>query len=237
MKPIRCYILDDEPLAVALLSDYVQKSPLLELVGSSTSALTALAELQQLEVDLCFIDIQMPELTGLQIMNLLGRKTYFIITSAYNQYALEGYEHNVIDYLLKPITYERFFKSIQKAMPLVVQNTTPLAPPIKTEQENHLFIKSDGKHIKVLFDDLKYVEGLKDYLVLHLKNERLITLSTLKEMEDKLPNQQFIRVHKSYIINKQHLDTIERNRLYIDKAIIPIGDTYKKTVLGQLLKE
>jgi len=119
MSSIRCYILDDEPMAVALLSDYVNKSPQLTLVGSSTSALQALADLQQLEVDLCFIDIQMPELTGLQIMSLLGRKTYFIITSAYNQYALEGYEHNVIDYLLKPVTYERFFKSIQKATPIL----------------------------------------------------------------------------------------------------------------------
>ncbi|GAQ14949.1 two-component system response regulator [Myroides odoratimimus] len=236
MNPIRCYILDDEPLAVALLSDYVQKSPQLELVGSSTSALTALTELQQLDVDLCFIDIQMPELTGLQIMNLLGRKAYFIITSAYNQYALEGYEHNVIDYLLKPITYERFFKSIQKASPIIQQNNIVTTPP-KIDQENHLFIKTDGKHIKVLFNDLKYIEGLKDYLVLHLVNERLITLCTLKEMEDKLPSHQFIRVHKSFIINKQHLDTIERNRLYIDKAIIPIGETYKKLVLGQLLKE
>ncbi|MDM1398967.1 response regulator transcription factor [Myroides odoratimimus] len=236
MSTIRCYILDDEPLAVALLSDYVQKSPQLVLVGSSTSALTSLTELQQLDVDLCFIDIQMPELTGLQIMNLLGRKTYFIITSAYNQYALEGYEHNVIDYLLKPITYERFFKSIQKTSPIIQQNNIVTTPP-KIDQENHLFIKTDGKHIKVLFNDLKYIEGLKDYLVLHLVNERLITLCTLKEMEDKLPSHLFIRVHKSFIINKQHLDAIERNRLYIDKAIIPIGETYKKTVLGQLLKE
>ena len=236
MSPIRCYILDDEPLAVALLSDYVQKSPQLELVGSSTSALTALTELQQLDVDLCFIDIQMPELTGLQIMNLLGRKAYFIITSAYNQYALEGYEHNVIDYLLKPITYERFFKSIQKASPIIQQNNIVTTPP-KIDQENHLFIKTDGKHIKVLFNDLKYIEGLKDYLVLHLVNERLITLCTLKEMEDKLPSHLFIRVHKSFIINKQHLDTIERNRLYIDKTIIPIGETYKKTVLTQLIRE
>ncbi|MEK6494950.1 LytTR family DNA-binding domain-containing protein [Myroides odoratimimus] len=236
MSTIRCYILDDEPLAVALLSDYVQKSPQLELVGSSTSALTALTELQQLDVDLCFIDIQMPELTGLQIMNLLGRKAYFIITSAYNQYALEGYEHNVIDYLLKPITYERFFKSIQKASPIIQQNNIVTTPP-KIDQENQLFIKTDGKHIKVLFNDLKYIEGLKDYLVLHLVNERLITLCTLKEMEDKLPSHLFIRVHKSFIINKQHLDTIERNRLYIDKTIIPIGETYKKTVLTQLIRE
>ncbi|MDM1346849.1 LytR/AlgR family response regulator transcription factor [Myroides marinus] len=236
MSSIRCYILDDEPMAVALLSDYVNKSPQLTLVGSSTSALQALTDLQQLEVDLCFIDIQMPELTGLQIMSLLGRKTYFIITSAYNQYALEGYEHNVIDYLLKPVTYERFFKSIQKATPILSMPITKEEPK-KTSQENFLFVKTDGKHIKVQYEDLKYVEGLKDYLVLHLANEKIITLSTLKEMEEKLPSTLFIRVHKSYIINKQHLDSIERNRLYIDKAIVPIGETYKKTVLGQLIKE
>ncbi|MDM1531860.1 LytR/AlgR family response regulator transcription factor [Myroides marinus] len=236
MSSIRCYILDDEPMAVALLSDYVNKSPQLTLVGSSTSALQALTDLQQLEVDLCFIDIQMPELTGLQIMSLLGRKTYFIITSAYNQYALEGYEHNVIDYLLKPVTYKRFFKSIQKATPIL---SVPISKeePKKISQENFLFVKTDGKHIKVQYKDLKYVEGLKDYLVLHLVSEKIITLSTLKEMEEKLPSTLFIRVHKSYIINKQHLDSIERNRLYIDKAIVPIGETYKKTVLGQLIKE
>jgi DNA-binding LytR/AlgR family response regulator len=223
-------------MAVALLSDYVQKTPQLQLVGSTTSALQALTELQNTTVDICFIDIQMPELSGLQLMSLLGKKTYFIITSAYNQYALEGYEHNVIDYLLKPITYERFFKSIQKATSIIHIVDTP-----KTIKEDspttYMFVKTDGKHVKVDFNDLMYIEGLKDYLVLHLINERIITLSTLKEMEEKLPTNLFMRVHKSYIINKQHLDTIERNRLYINKAIIPIGETYKKTVLQDLIKE
>ncbi|SFI84620.1 LytR/AlgR family response regulator transcription factor [Myroides guanonis] len=232
MNLIQCYILDDEPMAVALLNEYVQKSPHLQLIGSSTSAIQALTELQHLKVDLCFIDIQMPELTGLQIMNLLGNKSYFIITSAYNQYALQGYEHNVLDYLLKPITYERFLKSILKVTPIIEQHTTD-----KTHhKQDYLFVKTDGKHIKVFFNELKYVEGLKDYLILHLSNERLITLSTLKDMEDKLPSDLFVRIHKSYIINKQHIEAIERNRLYIEKAIIPIGETYKKTVLTQLIK-
>jgi DNA-binding LytR/AlgR family response regulator len=223
-------------MAVALLSEYVQKTPQLQLTGSTTSALQALTDLQHTAIDICFIDIQMPELSGLQLMNLLGNKTYFIITSAYNQYALEGYEHNVIDYLLKPITYERFLKSIQKATPIVqtpsTQNTTT-----KEELTNYMFVKTDGKHIKVVYEELMYIEGLKDYLVLHLRNERIVTLSTLKEMEDKLPQHLFIRVHKSYIINKKHLDTIERNRLYINKAIIPIGETYKKTVLQNLINK
>lgn len=233
MSLIRCYILDDEPMVVALLSDYVAKTPNLELVGSSTSALQALTDLQTKTVDICFIDIQMPELTGLQLMNLLGKKTFFIITSAYHQYALEGYEHNVVDYLLKPITYERFFKSIQKISAII--NEKPQQEV--TAQNNFIFVKTDGKHIKIAFNELLFIEGLKDYLVLHLPKEKIIILSTLKEMEDKLPLSIFMRVHKSYIVNKQHLNTIERNRLYINLSIIPIGETYKKAVLKELLHE
>lgn len=226
MKILNCYIIDDEPMAVALLSDYVNKTPQLNLLGSSTSAITGLSDIQHLQVDICFVDIQMPELTGLQIMNLVGNKTFFIITSAYSQYALDGYEHNAIDYLLKPISYDRFLKSTQKAINIIT------LPPTVTQE--HIFIKTDGKHIKVNLIDILFIESMKDYLAIQLANERLITLSTLTDFKSKLPQTVFIQTHKSFIVNTKKIETIERNRIYIHKYIVPIGDTYKNSVLSFL---
>lgn len=230
MSPIRCFILDDEPLAISLLTEYTKKIPQLELVGSSTSAFEALKRLEVEAIDLLFIDIQMPELTGLQIMDILGNQTKYIVTSAYSEYALKGYEYQVLDYLLKPISFERFYKSIQKAkthFQPIEQSvmSTVLAPQIK-EESDFLFVKTDGKLIKIFLKELRFVEGLKDYLCLHLKTEKIIILDTFLELEKKLPKGDFMRVHRSYVVRLDQIDTIERNRLFIGDSIIPIGKTY-----------
>lgn len=230
MRIIRCAILDDEPMAVALLSKYVEKISSFELVKATTNPFEILELIAQTTIDVLFIDIQMPELTGLQMMEMLGNKTKFVITSAYSEYALKGYEHNVVDYLLKPISFDRFYKCIQKIESLSQEKPAQAVEVLtKTEekQDEFLFIKTDGKLVKINLNDLLLVEGLKDYLYLHLKNEKLIVLDTLKEFEAKLPAPSFMRVHKSYIIRLDQIETIERNRVFIQNKIVPIGETYK----------
>ncbi|WP_343624158.1 LytTR family DNA-binding domain-containing protein [Flavobacterium lindanitolerans] len=230
MRTIRCAILDDEPMAVALLSKYVEKISSFELVKATTNPFEILELIAQTTIDVLFIDIQMPELTGIQMMEMLGNKTKFVITSAYSEYALKGYEHNVVDYLLKPISFDRFYKCIQKIESLAQEKPAPtveIAAKTEEKPDEFLFIKTDGKLVKINLNDLLLVEGLKDYLYLHLKNEKLIVLDTLKEFEAKLPASDFMRVHKSYIIRLDQIETIERNRVFIQKNIIPIGETYK----------
>ncbi|MDQ7960562.1 LytTR family DNA-binding domain-containing protein [Flavobacterium lindanitolerans] len=230
MRTIRCAILDDEPMAVALLSKYVEKISSFELVKATTNPFEILELIAQTNIDVLFIDIQMPELTGIQMMEMLGNKTKFVITSAYSEYALKGYEHNVVDYLLKPISFDRFYKCIQKIESLAQEKPAPtveIAAKTEEKPDEFLFIKTDGKLVKINLNDLLLVEGLKDYLYLHLKNEKLIVLDTLKEFEAKLPASDFMRVHKSYIIRLDQIETIERNRVFIQKNIVPIGETYK----------
>lgn len=230
MRTIRCAILDDEPMAVALLSKYVEKISSFELVKATTNPFEILELIAQTTIDVLFIDIQMPELTGIQMMEMLGNKTKFVITSAYSEYALKGYEHNVVDYLLKPISFDRFYKCIQKIESLAQEKPAPtveIAAKTEEKPDEFLFIKTDGKLVKINLNDLLLVEGLKDYLYLHLKNEKLIVLDTLKDFEAKLPASDFMRVHKSYIIRLDQIETIERNRVFIQKNIVPIGETYK----------
>lgn len=227
MKTIRCVILDDEPMAVALLSKYVEKIPSFELIKATTNPFEVLQLIAQTTIDLLFIDIQMPELTGLQMMEMLGNKTKFVITSAYSEYALKGYEHNVVDYLLKPISFDRFYKSVQKIETLFKEVVTEVAVKVEEKPDEFLFVKTDGKLVKIRLTDLLLIEGLKDYLYLHLKNEKLIVLDTLKDFESKLPNLDFMRIHKSFIIRLDQIETIERNRIFIQDKIIPIGETYK----------
>ncbi|MEG0916241.1 MAG: LytTR family DNA-binding domain-containing protein [Myroides sp.] len=226
MRVINCIILDDEPMSVALLSKYVDKIQNLNLVKATTNPFEVLEFTNSNPVDVIFIDIQMPELTGIQLMEMLGNKTKFVITSAYSEYALQGYEHNVIDYLLKPVSFDRFYKAVVKVQEVFKEKTFTNVIAAEEKSDDFLFVKTDGKLIKINLNDLQFVEGLKDYLYLHLKNEKLIVLDTLKDFEFKLPNN-FMRVHKSYIVRLDQIESIERNRIFIQNKIIPVGDTYK----------
>lgn len=228
---IRCLVVDDEPLALDILEDYISKVPFLELVKTTTSAIEGLSLVQNGDIDLVFLDVQMPELTGLQFLKIMNGKCDVILTTAYSEYALEGYELDVTDYLLKPIAFDRFYKAAQKVLQQK-QNSSPL--PLAEVQVNHsphnfIFVKTEHKIQRIYMDDILYIEGLKDYISIFTKSERIITLQNMKKMEDSLPAGQFIRVHKSYIVALDKIDSIERSRIQIKDKIIPVGDTYRES--------
>lgn len=223
---ITCMAIDDEPLALELLTDYIGKVPFLQLVYTNTNAIEALQYLQQNKVDLLFLDIQMPDLTGLQVMKIIQNNCRVILTTAYSEYALDGYEHNVIDYLLKPISFDRFYTAAEKARAIFIKPADNLvsASPVTP---GFIFIKTDSRLVKVKLEDILLVEGMKDYVAIHTEQDKLITLQSMRSMEESLPPQQFIRVHKSFIIAINKIDSIERNRIFIKQEVIPIGETYR----------
>jgi DNA-binding LytR/AlgR family response regulator len=232
---IRCLIVDDEPLALHILEDYISKIPFLQLVKATTNPIEALTLVQEKLVDLVFLDVQMPELTGIQFLRIANGKAKVILTTAYPQYALEGYELDVIDYLLKPIAFDRFFKSVQKAQGVLQPAAAPTQPePARQQQKQNdflsdfIFVKTEHKIQKVYLNDILFIEGLKDYISIFTPAERIITLQNMKKMEDALPERNFIRVHKSYIVSINKIDSIERSRIFIGDKIIPVGDTYRE---------
>ncbi len=238
MMKLKCIAVDDEPLALDIIEDYVSKVPFLELVKRTENAIEALQIVQAGGIDLVFLDVQMPELTGIQFMKITSGKTNFILTTAYSQYALESYDLNVSDYLLKPIAFDRFYKAVdkvhnllKKTEPAVTTPVEPVAAPVPMPAaavQDFMFVKTEHKIQKIALDDVLYIEGLKDYISIFTKTERVITLQNMKKMDETLPSQQFVRVHKSYIIAIDKIESIERSRITICKKIIPIGDTYRE---------
>jgi two-component system, LytTR family, response regulator len=229
---IRCLVVDDEPLALHILEDYISKIPFLQLVKSTTNPIEALSLVQNGEADLVFLDVQMPELTGIQFLKISNGKVKVILTTAYSQYALEGYELDVVDYLLKPIAFDRFYKAAQKAQSVINPTTPANVPsnqdvPQKDLQNDFIFVKTEYKIQKVYLHDILFIEGLKDYISIYTPTERIITLQIMKKMEEALPEQHFVRVHKSYIVALNKIDSIERSRICIKDKIIPVGDTYR----------
>ncbi|MBW4890490.1 LytTR family DNA-binding domain-containing protein [Mucilaginibacter sp. HMF5004] len=230
---IRCLVVDDEPLALHILEDYISKIPFLQLVKATTNPIEALSLVQNGEADLVFLDVQMPELTGIQFLKIANGKVKVILTTAYSQYALEGYELDVVDYLLKPIAFDRFYKAAQKAQSVLAPaNASASLPavkeaPQKNLQNDFIFVKTEYKIQKVYLHDILFIEGLKDYISIYTPTERIITLQIMKKMEEALPEQHFVRVHKSYIVALNKIDSIERSRICIADKIIPVGDTYR----------
>ena len=235
---LKCIAVDDEPLALDIIEDYVSKVPFLELVKRTENAIEALQLVQAGGIDLVFLDIQMPDLTGIQFLKIANNKASYILTTAYSQYALESYDLNVSDYLLKPIAFDRFYKAVEKvhnqhknnAEPVNQVPVTVVAPavvPASEPVQDFIFVKTEHKIQKIELNDMLYIEGLKDYISIYTKAERIITLQNMKRMEETLPGSQFIRVHKSYIIALDKIESIERSRITICGKIIPIGDTYR----------
>ena len=232
----RCLIVDDEPLAIQLLKSHVEQVPNLELAASCDNALEAFEVLKSTQVDLLFLDIQMPMLTGVEFLKSLAHPPKVIFTTAYRDYAMEGYELNIVDYLLKPITFERFFKAINKYFELG-QQVAPMPVPVSTPQpaptNDHLFINVNKKYHKVLFDDILYIESLKDYLRIYTTAEPFTTKEKISEFIEKLPGQ-FIRVHRSFIVNKQKVTAYTATDVEIGPLEIPIGGNYKMQVMEAL---
>ncbi|MEJ7557268.1 MAG: LytTR family DNA-binding domain-containing protein [Pedobacter sp.] len=237
MTKLKCIAVDDEPLALDIIEDYVSKVPFLELVKRTENAIEALQLVQAGGIDLVFLDIQMPELTGIQFLKIANNKASYILTTAYSQYALESYDLNVSDYLLKPIAFDRFYKAVEKvhnlnkpAEPVAVAQPLPVSAASAATNhsvQDFIFVKTEHKIQKIQLDDILYIEGLKDYISIFTKAERVITLQNMKKMEETLPKGQFVRVHKSYIISLDKIESIERSRIAINGKVIPIGDTYR----------
>lgn len=233
--PIRCGILDDKPLAIDVIRIHAEKVPFLQVAQTATNPLDALQWVSNRAVDLLFLDIQMPELTGLQLAKLTESRVRVIFTTAYADYALDGFEHSAIDYLLKPVSFERFYKAALKVKelfdrPAPVKEEITLNEPTK----NYLFVKTEAKLVKVAFEELLYIEAMQNYSVLHTSNGKVITLQNMKQMEEQLPAGRFLRVHKSYLINVDKIDTVERSRITIGKVTIPVGDSYRDSFYQRL---
>lgn len=231
MNQHTCLIVEDEPLARNLMTDYVKKVPYLNLIKACSNPLEALEVLRNTPVDILFLDIQMPEITGITLLKVLQKKPMVILTTAYSEYALESYELDVVDYLLKPITFDRFLKAVDKASQrLNAPATTPSAEKTSPEsQPTFVFVKDGTKLVKVNFDDILYVEGLKDYVTIHTKQQKVVSLQRLKSLEMQLPADRFIRIHHSYIISLKAIDVIHKSEVQIGAAMIPISDSYRKT--------
>lgn len=224
---IRCLAIDDEPLARKKMAAYIDKTPFLELVDTCESAIEAMDLLHQQKVDLLFLDINMPDLSGMDFAKSLENAPGIIFTTAYSEYALDGFKVNAIDYLLKPIDYPSFLKAANKAQKLL--DITESITEELSLKDDFLFIKSEHKIVKILLDDIKYIESMREYVKIHMINRSpLMTLISMKKMEESLSSNTFMRVHRSFIVNLKRITTIERNRIVFDeKTYIPVSDQYK----------
>ncbi|GAA4348026.1 LytTR family DNA-binding domain-containing protein [Hymenobacter saemangeumensis] len=231
MTTLKCIAVDDEPLALDLVCAFIRQTPFLELVGRYGSGIEALRGLHEHKgtVDLAFLDIQMQELTGLELARVLGPDgPRIVFTTAFSQYAVEGYRVDALDYLVKPFNYEEFLRAATKARNYVERQQASQEAAPATE-EDHLFLKAEYQLVRVAFDDILYVEGLKDYVKVHLKStpKPLLSLMSLKTMEEKLPPRRFLRIHRSFIVALDKIEAVRRLTVQIGGFTIPVGDQYK----------
>lgn len=237
---LRCLIIDDEQAAIQVLENYITKTPGLALSATFLSPIDALETLYQNQIDLLFLDIHMPEISGLDFIKLLKGRVKVILTTAYDQYALEGFELDAVDYLLKPIPYDRFLRAVQKVPGFIKEPGNPTTPIAVAAQAtpakpDHMFVKVDGRIVKTRFDDILYVEGLGNYVSIYTTTERLVTLSTMKEVEEYLSDADFIRVHRSYIIALGKVEYVEGNQVFLGKNIgVTLGETYRERFFKML---
>lgn len=224
---ITCIAIDDEPLALRQITSYVEKTPFLELKERFESPMNAITYLQTHEIDLMFVDINMPDLNGLDFVRSLENPPKIIFTTAYSEYAVEGFRVDAVDYLLKPIDYPTFLKASNKAKSWF--DVHEKQPEQLQSNEDFLFIKSEYKIVRIKLDDIKYIEGMREYIRIHLVNEKpIMTLLSMKAMEAQLASKNFMRVHRSFIVNLNKITIIERNRIVFDKVYIPVSEQYKE---------
>jgi DNA-binding LytR/AlgR family response regulator len=241
-QKLKCVLVDDEPLALAVLHEYISNMPALEIVQECSNAMEAFEALHKNEVDILFLDINMPVISGLSFLKSLKNPPAVILTTAYTEYAVEGYELDVVDYLVKPISQERFAKAISKVLQrnaTVVQTSTLISPEIASSAKptepikDYFFVKASGKLVKINFAEIKYVEGMKDYLKIYTTAQTIVTHQTMKAMEEMLPSSMFMRVHKSYIISLAAIKSIDTTSIFLDmdRVEIPLGSTYKDALM------
>lgn len=227
---IRCLIVDDEPLAQRVIEKYADELSFLEVVGKCNLALDAIGMLKDLDVDLIFLDINMPKLNGLDFLRTLKNPPLVIITTAYAEFAIQGYELNVVDYLMKPFSFERFLKAIQKVQEVMYSRSAPAsipAPAVEAQEENYIFIKSSKKTYRVNLDEILYIEALGDYVKIYTTERMIVSYQSLKNIEHQLPLKYFPRIHKSYIVSLAKVELIEGNQVKIRDQYIPIGTNFR----------
>ena len=229
---ITCIAVDDEPLALDILKGMIAKVPFLNLVGLCKSGMEALQILNDQKIDLIFLDIQMPDLSGIQLLKSLKNPPIIIFTTAYNHYAVESYSLDAIDYLLKPFAYDRFLKAVNKAQEYQQYNVK--ASSNSLSQSDHIYVRADYKIIKINFADILFIEGLKDYIKIFEGGKPILTILSLKYMEEKLPFDRFIRVHRSFIVSLKKINSIQKNRIYIGEHEVPVGDLYRETFFSSI---
>lgn len=239
---MKCVIIDDEPLAIDVIESYIKQIGGLEIVAKFTNPLDAIILLNKHNIDLVFLDIEMPNLTGIDLVKAINNIPQFIFTTAYPEYALEGFNLNATDYLVKPIPFHRFLTAISKAKEKYefeqnsLSNVSPAGILLTKTFDDFIFVKSEYEKIKINIDSIKYIQGLNDYIKIYSANspKAVLTLSSFKDIMDKLPPSQFIRIHRSYIVNVGFIDALQKTKVIIDKIRIPIGETYKEDVLKRL---
>jgi len=236
---ISCLVVDDEQSAIDILCTFIAKTPFLRLAGSTTNPLEALTLLQQQPIDLLFIDIHMPQLSGLDVVGMLRGKTKVVLTTAYSEFAVASFELGVLDYLLKPIAFERFLKAAQKALNSALEPSGRWQP--EEQPADYIFVKTEskGKMTRLDFNDIVYVEGLKNYVSIYTAEEGVVTLLNMKDLEERLPPRRFMRVHKSYLVSLDKIRAIDGNQILLKgvKAYVPLGETYRATFFQALQEQ
>ena len=232
----KCLIIDDEPLARDLIRNHIEKLENFEIVAECGDAMKALQELRDHKIDLMFMDIQMPQITGIEFLKILKNPPKVIITTAYREYALEGFELDVVDYLLKPITFERFLKSVNKYYQVIqedVQNSAPVTEIVPSE-EAFIYVKENKRVIKVYLHDILYIEGLSEYVQIYTDRKKIITKTSMTNLEERLPDDGFLRIHKSFIVSTSRIEAFTSSTIEVPGKALPIGRSYKNTVLSAL---
>ena len=229
MKTYSCYILDDEPLAIKVIEEYLRRLPQFTIAGKQTDSIKAYAEIKELQPSLIFLDIEMPELNGLELLRSMDHKAQIILTTAYRDYAVEGFELNVLDYLLKPISFERFIKAIDR---FLEQFSTEAAEVPKKEE--HILLRIDRKTQKVMLDEILFVKGVKDYVKIVLSDRNLLFKSSIGNFHKMLPQAQFLRIHKSYVIARNKISAYTAQEIEIGDKVLPVGRAFKAGLMDSL---
>lgn len=234
MNKIRCIAIDDEPLALKQISGYISKTPFLDLMASCSNAFDAMEVLNREKIGLMFVDISMPDLSGIDLVKSLTEKPFIVFTTAFSEYAIDGFRLDAVDYLLKPIGYRDFLKAVNKVRDLSEKKGSSQAD----EETDYIFVKSGYKLVRIELRDIKYIESMHEYVRIHLENAKpVMTLASMKAIEELLPSQRFLRVHRSYIVNTTKVNIVERNRIVFDNNVyIPVSDQYKTRFQGFLGK-
>lgn len=236
MNKFRCLLVDDEPPALEILRTYINSMPLLEITGECSHAIAAFEFLQQHPVDLIFLDVQMPRLLGTDLLKTLSNPPKAIFTTAYRDYAVEGFELGAVDYLLKPYSFDRFLRAVHKVLELEHRVQPSRKESMLTQTDRFLYVRADRKMVKVMVDEIQYIESLKDYVRIFVKDQQIITKQTITALEEMLPEHDFMRIHRSFIVSLKKIDSYSPHAVFLSKTELPVGPLYKQEIMKRLAR-